>query len=712
MATEKITIKLVLDSSGYKRGAQQASTATDQIKGKVNQTNSTFGKLGGTLGKVGGALVGVFAAKKIFQAASAAIGRAEAMASAYAITEKVIEQTGGAANVTADQIKRLSKEQSLLTGVDKELITQSNNVLLTFKNIRNEVGEGNDIFDQASGLILDMSTVMGTDAKSGAIQLGKALNDPIMGVTALNRVGITFTAQQKEQITALTESGDVLGAQTIILAELEGQLGGTAEAAADTTAKIGNAFKEVQESIGSVLLDALDDIAPELINIAESAEGMAPLFAGAAKIIVAALKPIVGWLVLVADGVVAITSLWDESARAALRYKEAEKQVRDAQPSEEEVSFWDRQVKDIILGTDAIQSAQAVYDAFADGIQHLAISGAITTDNILELAAAAELSEGAMAGALAVNLEAARANHLSAESIEVLEDALLSSIGATGESSEKQAELIDKYGLADAAARGLAAAEEGVGDAAGGATGEVDEFGNAIEESGDEAADAESALKSYLDLLAGLVNPALKAVNSLGDLQEAVAKVAELEAEGKTDTDEYRLAQLELAAQVFETEAALREFDGGNVEQSVLAIAEALDIDAQAARELLEELGLIDGTTVRSVVDTRFTQSGTPAAIRAAGTGDSAVGTGRQHGGPVETGMPVLVGEAGPEIFIPDSAGQIVSNADAIKGAGTAIGAGDMGGDVNLVINNPVAENVEDDTRRGIQTAGFLRGAN
>ncbi len=691
MATEKITIKLVLDSSGYKKGAQQASSATDQIKSKVGQTNSTFGKLGGTLGKLGGALVGVFAAKKIFQAASAAIGRAEAMNSAYAITEKVIQQTGGAAGVTADQIKKLSKEQSLLTGIDKELITQSNNVLLTFKNIKNETGEMNDIFNQASGLVLDMSTVMGTDAKSGAIQLGKALNDPIMGVTALNRVGITFTEQQKEQITTLVESGDVLGAQKIILKELEGQLGGTAEAAADTTAKIGNAFKEVQESIGGVLLDALDDVAPEIMEIAASAERMAPLFGAAAKIVVGAIKPIVSWLILVSDGILAITSIWDEAARATIRYNEAQENVNKEG-----------------------QSGQEIYDAMANSIEHLAINNALTAETLTDLATEANVSTEAMAGALIMNLETARSYGLAAETVEVLEDALLESINATELSEEAAAGLIEQYGLQDAAARMAAEGEKEVGSAAEGATPAVDEFGNVIGESGEEAEDAESALKSYLDLLAGLVNPALKAVNSLGDLQEAVAKVDELFDAGKEDTDEYRLAQLELAAQVFETESALREFDGGNVEQSVLAIAEALDIDAQAARELLEELGLIDGTTVRSVVDTQFTQSGTPAAIRSGGGGggDSLAGTGKQHGGPVQAGMPVLVGEAGPEIFIPDSAGQIVSNADAIKGAGTSLAGGGMGGDVNLTINNPVAENVEDDTRKGIQTAGFLRGAN
>ena len=47
--------------------------------------------------------------------------------------------------------------------------------------------------------------------------VGKALNDPLKGLTALSRIGVQFTAQQQEQIKAMVEVGDVAGAQKIIL---------------------------------------------------------------------------------------------------------------------------------------------------------------------------------------------------------------------------------------------------------------------------------------------------------------------------------------------------------------------------------------------------------------------------------------------------------------------------------------------------------------
>jgi len=246
-----------------------------KIVGDVNDAKKSLRSLDKRAGAftkamkiAGGAMAAAFVVKKVVDFGASAVKRAEEMASAYAITEKIVEQTGGAANITADQVKDLNRELSLRTGIDKALITTGSNVLLTFKGIKNEVGEGNDIFTRASEVMLDMSAVFGGDAKQAATQLGKALEDPIAGVGALARVGVTFTDQQKEQIKALVESGNSIEAQRIILAALEGQVGGTAEASADSTAKIGNAWKEVQEWIGSKLLPMLDKLAAWVWEVA------------------------------------------------------------------------------------------------------------------------------------------------------------------------------------------------------------------------------------------------------------------------------------------------------------------------------------------------------------------------------------------------------------------------------------------------------------
>lgn len=173
-------------------------------------------------------------------------------------TDAVLKSTGGAANVTAKEIEGLAGALSRKTGIDDEVIQSGQNMLLTFTNVRNEAGKGNDVFNQATRTITDMSAALGQDTKSSAIQLGKALNDPIKGVTALQRVGVTFTKQQKEQIAALVESGKTVQAQKLILGELNKEFGGSAAAQATWSDRLKVTWGNVQEAIGARLAPALE----------------------------------------------------------------------------------------------------------------------------------------------------------------------------------------------------------------------------------------------------------------------------------------------------------------------------------------------------------------------------------------------------------------------------------------------------------------------
>lgn len=172
-------------------------------------------------------------------------------------TDAVLRSTGGAANVTAGQVGSLAERISNKTGIDDEQIQSGQNMLLTFKGIRNEVGAGNDIFNQASSIMTDMSSKFGVDASKSAVQLGKALNDPVKGITALTRVGVTFTEQEKNRIKTLTESGRKTEAQKIILRELNTEFGGVAAAKADPFDRLRKSTDNLFESIGRLLVPSL-----------------------------------------------------------------------------------------------------------------------------------------------------------------------------------------------------------------------------------------------------------------------------------------------------------------------------------------------------------------------------------------------------------------------------------------------------------------------
>ena len=268
----EIFFNFIGDASKLERAVDKATgslgkveTKTDRLAAKMN----TFGK-----GLTAGVTLPVVAA---FGVGFKSLIENETL---LAQTQAVIDSTGGAAGTSADDVLGLANELSNLSGAAHESIVEGQNMLLTFTNIRNEAGEGNDVFDQSTKTLLDMSTATGQDMQSAAVQLGKALNDPIAGVAALNRVGVQFTDEQKEQIKVLQESGDVMGAQKIILAELEGQFGGSAEAAGDTMAgsinRLKNSFEEIARSLASFLVPILGALAGLLSSVTSWFNNLSP----------------------------------------------------------------------------------------------------------------------------------------------------------------------------------------------------------------------------------------------------------------------------------------------------------------------------------------------------------------------------------------------------------------------------------------------------
>ena len=256
MASKTLEIIVTATDKGATKAFKNIDDAAGTTGGKLSKLGSDIGP--GLTTAAAAVVAGVgFAMKSAFDAAeeSAKIGRE---------TERVLQTTGASAWTTADQIGDLAGSMSELTGADDELIQSGANLLLTFTNIKNQVGENNDIFDQATGLALDMSTALGTDMSGASIQLGKALNDPVKGITALSRAGVSFTEQQKDQIKTLSESGDILGAQKIILAELSKEFGGAAEAAKTPMDVLRVKLGNFQEDLGATLVPIISGAADKL----------------------------------------------------------------------------------------------------------------------------------------------------------------------------------------------------------------------------------------------------------------------------------------------------------------------------------------------------------------------------------------------------------------------------------------------------------------
>lgn len=173
---------------------------------------------------------------------------------------------GKRAGEVSKRLQAFADTQSLITGTDDELIKNTQAKLLTFKELAKSADVAGGAFDRATVAALDMAAAGFGSATGNATQLGKALNDPIKGITALTRSGITFTNREKKKIETLVESNKMLDAQNLILEAIETQVGGTASATATATAKMQVAFEGIGEELGAVLLPYVAELADAFLN--------------------------------------------------------------------------------------------------------------------------------------------------------------------------------------------------------------------------------------------------------------------------------------------------------------------------------------------------------------------------------------------------------------------------------------------------------------
>lgn len=223
-------------------------TADDRASGVIKGFSSQLQSLAQVAG-------GLFAGGQLLNFGKQFVDAFQESQAATAQLGAVLQSTGGIAGVTAAQAIELSKSLQQVTTFSDEAVLKSENLLLTFTNI------GQNIFPEATKAVLDMSTALGQDTSNSAIQLGKALQDPILGVTALRRVGVAFNETQRQTIQTLVETGRGLEAQKMILKEVQTEFGNSAQALAQTFGGqlkiLENNLNDVQESMGALIANAL-----------------------------------------------------------------------------------------------------------------------------------------------------------------------------------------------------------------------------------------------------------------------------------------------------------------------------------------------------------------------------------------------------------------------------------------------------------------------
>lgn len=702
-----LVARLRMDTTDFESGARRASSSLDGTVSKMEQTAGRLTSIGKTMSlAVTLPLVG---------AGIAAFRELEEAGKVAAQTEAAIRSTGGAANVTARQIDQLGTSLMRKSGIDDEAIKSGANLLLTFTQVRNEAGKGNDIFNQATKATLDLSVAFGKDMQSSAIMVGKALNDPIAGVTALRRVGVQLSEQQQESIKAFVAQGDVMSAQKVILSELRTQVGGSAAAYGQTLAGQVNRAKESLLNAGAAMLGsvapAIEKVSGFVLGAARAFESL-PMPVKTATVALAGLAAAAGPVMFVAGKLISAFGAM-RSGLEMLRYQATLASMAGVNP--------------LVAGLGMLASVAVPTAIAATALLAGAFVSAHGTSSRLEESAkrwaAAQVQAARSSGDLKGQLTTLQGT------MDVLRAKYdeLNETRAQGLNPQQAAQYGDEHQKLGALNQALEVnkhRQEAL-------RGPIDELKEKIR----EAADAERARKVELDKVAqgtldvaDATDEARTAIKALQDtylaaqggligyqqaqlnVQTAEARLAELQASGTASAEELQRATLDLeSAKLQATQAALdlalseqaladklRNEGVGGLLAMRNRLQATIDKHGDATGEVQAQINKINDLifTTLQVPERKHTEFTTNAEWTAQqvqnlkNTIDRIGGFNgfsfqfeqRASGGPVRAGQPYIVGEHRPELFVPDSNGTILPSVPGGGGPQTLVIPIEVGG--------------------------------
>lgn len=239
-----------------------SNEASKTMKEVESDAKSSFGNIGGSIRGVVEDLalfdLAMRGLERLTEPIKAVWDEMEQLQSVAAQTAAVLKSTGDASGVTAEQVSKLAESLEGASTYSQAAIQAGENILLTFRNI------GGSVLPQTTQAVMDMATAMHMDLNSAALQVGKALEDPIGGLTRLQRAGVQFTQAQKDQIKSLVDTGQGMAAQKIILDELANEFGGSAAAQAKT---FGGALDQLKNEALTGLANFMNsNVLPHLLD--------------------------------------------------------------------------------------------------------------------------------------------------------------------------------------------------------------------------------------------------------------------------------------------------------------------------------------------------------------------------------------------------------------------------------------------------------------
>lgn len=774
------TIKIKFDGeqSGLVKAANGSSTAINKLDNGVKKNTQSLGAHTKAAQKsaeqsermrtgfLGAGSAAGLAAVGIGVAVGAWIsetGRAMANVERLKAQTDTVVRSMGAAWTDTDHIVNYANKLEALSGIEMEQVQAGQNLLLTYGNIQNRMGAGNDIFDQATSLMLDLSVATGKDMSGAATLLGKALNDPISGLGALTKVGVQFTDQQKQQITAMVQAGDVMGAQKIILAELTRQFGGSAKAFGETTAgqvlKLQNEFGNLSEELLVSLLPTVNAVVDAFVGVVHWLQENENLV----KTVGVALAGMAATWLLVKGAIAlvnATTAAWNAVASLASGSTAGLGASFAAMGTAAKVASLSMGAIGIIatiIGTalsifggqsaEAEAQQQALASASKDVAKVLeeennqlnkktraAAAAALEQGGLLQSTKALGLSTKDLADAyLGDNDARIRLNRSIQDHIDALnreEDAALAA-GDGNRAAEIERE-IEAYGEQKTAIDNAIGTRQGESEA-------IDRQAEATEGSTESTQNSTSAIQDNIDALLAHIDAVREAAGIVLDQREAERQWTEslaaadealvnnkMNIDNNTEAgrdnneklDNLAKSTLDLIGSLAANGASHDELTSKmfNARGEFIRLATQMGYSQAQAVELANKLGLVPGTYT-AVVDANtgpatgklgsfsqllnsiFGRTYTVAINALTQVADVVAGH-RATGGPVMAGKPYKVGERGVEIWVPPNSGNIIPNHQLGGGGDTVVYVSIDGQQLQGRIDRTVREN-----NRGLKRA-------
>jgi hypothetical protein len=246
-----------------------AKNFTTSAKQSLSLSNA-FGQL--SMQVAGG--IGIYAlASKSIEAmgkfASESVREYQDAAEANSRLAAQVRATGGAAGYTASELAEMADKLQDATLIDGEDIKSAESALLKFTSISGQN------FEDATRLALDLSKVLETDTSSAAQTLGKALEAPAEGLSALKKAGVVLSDSQEKLVKQFVASGDAASAQALILKEVEARVGGVAAAIAKDDPgglkRLSLAMKDLKEEAGRGFTQSMSGVTSLLADLASKA---------------------------------------------------------------------------------------------------------------------------------------------------------------------------------------------------------------------------------------------------------------------------------------------------------------------------------------------------------------------------------------------------------------------------------------------------------